>query len=487
MAGPRNTTTPAPIGGRNGAQKAAKTATPARQPTPEEQAAAAAQTRDNPGMSARWNSATGAYEYVPIAGAPQNNAVTAQTMSGNEALGDDIARRQAAGAAGYTNFAPGGQFDSGRRAITNDPAANLRAAAASGALKGSSAGFIDPKVLQGTQSRFGVVSNPRPLDPRFNVDLTPTTEVVNPSKTEVGADQAKAALGPSPTIDMGLADRSRGAVDDALGLSRQAVDAALQPVDQTNLNRATADARALLDQMLNGPNTAERIGSQTLRSQLALARSAAGGPGAVAGAFRNAQMAAPELQAQATEAATRETLARQQAAGTITGQLQQTATNQQANDTARINAASSAASGFAQGALGSRGQDIEIAKSNQSAASNLLNNVSQLTGTQLELDQKNQELIGQMVRDAAAMDYNWGQLDVNRQEAEFDRWVKVYGIDQAAAAQIKAAAKASNKNAWDYIIPLVGATATVVGGALAGPPGALAGAGAGEIATLAAS
>lgn len=489
MAGPRQQTYTAPQGPSARIPAGAKPKVATREPTPEETRAALEQGKLNH-QTPRWNGT--AFEYIPIAGDPNNSPISSQTMIGNEALGQDIARRQAAGTAGYQTFAPTGQFDSGRKVITNDPAANLRAAASNPALQARNQ-FPAANAL--TSARSNIQLSPGTQQNLQNrtaglfagMDLTPTQTVVNPSKTEVAADQAQSALGPAPKIDMGLADRGRGAVDDALGLSRQAVDAALQPVDQTNLNQATADARALLDQMLNGPNTAERIGSQTLRSQLALARSAAGGPGAVAGAFRNAQMAAPELQAQATEAATRETLARQQAAGQITGQLQTTATNQQANDTARINAASNAASGFAQGALGSRGQDIEIAKSNQSAASNLLNNVSQLTGTQLELDQKNQELIGQMVRDAAAMDYNWGQLDANRQEAEFDRWVKVYGIDQAAAAQIKAAAKASNKNAWDYIIPLAGAAATVVGGALAGPPGAAAGAGAGAIATQAAS
>lgn len=392
--------------------------------------------------------------------------ITNATQAGSQQVAEDIQRRQAASTANRATFNPTGQFDSGRQVITTDPAANLRAASAAGVGAATQAGFTPLS----SGSRFAVTSNrPAGVPAGMNVDLSPSTTVVNPSKAETAADQAAAALGPAPQIDMGIANRQQGNVDAALGLSRQAVDAALAPVDQTRLDTSVAEARALLDQMLNGPNTAERIGSQTLRSQLALARSAAGGPGAVAGAFRNAQMMAPELQAQATEAATRETLARQQAAGNLVNQIQTTETNRQANETSRINAASSAASGFAQGALGARGQDIQIAQANQSAASNLLNNVAQLTGTQLELDQKNQELIGQMVRDAAAMDFNWGQLSVQQAEAEFDRWVKVYGIDQAAAAQIKAAAKASQKNAWDYIIPLVGAGATIAATAFGGP------------------
>ncbi len=283
----------------------------------------------------------------------------------------------------------------------------------------------------------------------------------NPSATNQAAQQAKGALGAPPTIDQGLADRQQGGLQTALDQSGKVVDAALAPIDQTALDKATNDARSVLDRLLNGPNTAARLGSQTLRSQLALARSAAGGPGAVQEALRSAQFAAPELEAQAAQQATAEEMQRSQAAGQVAGQLGQTALGAQQNQTARITAGAQAAAGAVQGQLGTRSQDIEIAKSNQTAASTLMQDVARLTGTQLELDQRNQELIGQMARDAAAMKFNWGQLDAQTQEAEFDRWVKVYGIDQAAAAQIKAAAKANEKSAWDYIVPIIGAAATV--------------------------
>jgi len=283
----------------------------------------------------------------------------------------------------------------------------------------------------------------------------------NPTATNQAAQQAKGALGGPPQIDQGIADRQRGGLDRALDQSGQVVDKALAPIDQTALESATADARSVLDRLLNGPNTAQRLGSQTLRSQLALARSAAGGPGAVQEALRNAQTAAPELEAQAAQQATAEEMQRNAAAGQITGQLQQNALGAQQNETQRISAGAQAAAGAVQGQLGTRSQDIDIAKSNQDAASKLIQNITQLTGTQLELDQRNQELLGQMARDAAAMKFNWGQLDAQTAEAEFDRWVKVYGIDQAAAAQIKAAAKANDKNAWDYIVPIIGAVATV--------------------------
>lgn len=398
-----------------------------------------------------------------------NNATTA----GSTAITADLNRRQSV--ANPFQVDTSGQLGAG----THTAQTVQQQLASAGPVGTGTAGFTNPGAPR-------VATTQAPARAPGTTDLG-GQQVSNPTKVGAAADQSRGALGPAPRVDMGIADRGQSTVQQALGLSQQAVNAALAPVDQTGLQQATADARSVLDALLNGPNTADRIGSQTLRSQLALARSAAGGPGAVQEALRNAQMAAPELEAQAAQAGTAETLQRTQAAGNVAGQLQTAATNQQANETARINAASSAASGFAQGALGSRAQDIDISKANLSAASNLLDNVRQLTGQQLELDQRNQELIGQMARDANATNFNWAQLTTQQQEAEFDRWVKVYGIDQAAAAQIKSAAKAANKNAWDYIIPLVGAGATIAAGALAGPPGAIAAGAATGAATQAAS
>jgi hypothetical protein len=304
--------------------------------------------------------------------------------------------------------------------------------------------------------------------PGVTPTIKPLTGGTQTSKVGVGAEQARSALGPAPTIDMGLADRGQSSVQDALGLSRQVVDAALTPVDQAGLVAATGDARTVLDRLLNGANTAERLGTQTLRTQMALARSAAGGPGAVQEAMRQAQFAAPELQAQATESAVAEEMQRNTAAGAITGQLQQSAVAGQQNETARIGTAADAASGFAQGALGSRQQDIGIAAANQQASSKLIDAITQLTGTQLELDQRNQELIGQMARDAASMEFNWGTLDAAQQKSEWDRWVQVYGIDKQAAAQLEAIAASQKKHPLDYInsvVGVIGGAASIVGAA----------------------
>lgn len=249
-----------------------------------------------------------------------------------------------------------------------------------------------------------------------NLNGSPLT---NPNATQQAANQASGALGPAPTVNQGLADRGLGAAQEALGMQR-----------------------SVYDQLLNGPNTAARLGSQVLRNQLALARSAAGGPGAVQEALRNAQMAAPELEAQAAQAATNETLQRTQAAGNVAAQAGQTA-------------------------LGTRQQDVQIAQANQQASSALIQNVTQLTGQQLDLDQRNQELLGQMARDLAAQNFNWSKLSADQQEAEFDRWVKTYQIDQTVAAQIKAASIAADKGAMDYIVPIIGSLASLGSAALA--------------------
>lgn len=297
---------------------------------------------------------------------------------------------------------------------------------------------------------------------------TPTT-AANPQVAQAGAN-AQAVLGNAPKIDMGLADRDRGAVQQAIGQSQQVVDQALAPVQDNGLTQATADARNVLNQLLNGPNTADRIGSQTLRSQLALARSAAGGPGAVQEALTAAQQAAPELEAQAAQAGTAETLQRTQAAAGVTGALQNSALGAQQNQTARIGTAATAAGGAAQAALGAQGQNIQVAQANQSAADNMINNIQQLTGTQLNIDQQNKNLIGQMARDAASMDYQWGSLSAQQQDVVFQTWVQAYGIDTAAAAQIQSAAIANHKSTMDYVMGFVGAAASIGAAAITKKP-----------------
>lgn len=269
----------------------------------------------------------------------------------------------------------------------------------------------------------------------------------HPVTPQAAAGNASAALGPAPQVDMGLADRGVGRLDESINANKSVLDQALHGPDLTQ-------ARSVLDQLLNGPNTAERIGQQTLKTQLALARSAAGGPGAVADALMNAQAQAPELQAQAAQSATAETMQRTEAAGNLAtsiGNIQNNATSTAGQVAGQITNAE----------LGKRQQDIGVAQANQSAAVTVLQEVSRLTGTQLELDQRNQELIGQMARDMAAQSFNWASLGVQAQDAYFSRMVQVYGIDKNFEAQIKQIAAGKSIGPLDVFNGIVG----VVGGA----------------------
>lgn len=290
-------------------------------------------------------------------------------------------------------------------------------------------------------------------------DMNPLT---NRGLTSTAAEQARTALGPAPTIDQNLADRNSGRVSQAVQQAGKVVDQALAPVGQKNVNSAMSAARNVLDQALNGPDTTARIGAQTLRNQLALARSASGGAGGVQEAMRNAQFAAPELLAQASDAGIREQQAKLGIASQQTGQLAQTALGQQQNTTQRLGVAAQAAGTSAQAAQGQRGQDIEIAKANLDAGTNLANQISQLTGQQLQLNQQNQELLGNMAKDLAKTQFDYSQLDAQTQDAEFERWIKAYGIDVAAAAQIRAAAQANEKGVMDYLMPIIGGLGAAV-------------------------
>lgn len=236
--------------------------------------------------------------------------------------------------------------------------------------------------------------------------------LTNQYLTQTAANQARNALGPATTVDQSLADR---------GLA--------------DYNSAQGASRAVLDQLMNGPSTTARIGSQVLRNQLALARSAAGGAGAAQQALQAAQAQAPELQAQAAQQAVQENLAKTQAAGQV-------------------------AQGMGQTALGARGQDIDVAKTNTAAGMRLQDNISQLTGQQLNLNQQQQELLGRMTTDMARQDFDWSKLSADEQERELDRWIQVYGLDQGIATQLKLAASAGgDKGILDIVMPIAGGLA----------------------------
>lgn len=248
-------------------------------------------------------------------------------------------------------------------------------------------------------------------------------QVPNPSKAETAANQAGQALGNAPQMDVGFADRQLGAYQEALGMSRD-----------------------VLDRLLNGPSIAEKVGARSLENQLAVARSARGGPGAVQDALNAAQQQAPQLQAQASQQAVSEQNAQLATAGNV-------------------------ASNFAQAALGARGQDIQIESENTRAASAMVSEIAKLTGTQLQLDQQNEQFLGQMARDWAQLDFDFTKMSIDQQEAWFDRQVQIYGIDQQTAAQMKAIAAGENIGPADWfngVVGVIGAAAGVGAAAIKG-------------------
>jgi hypothetical protein len=53
--------------------------------------------------------------------------------------------------------------------------------------------------------------------------------------------------------------------------------------------------------------------------------------------------------------------------------------------------------------------------------------------------------------------FDWSKLSADAQQAELERWAKVYGIDQTVMAQLKVAALANpEKGFLDYALPVIG-------------------------------
>lgn len=355
---------------------------------------------------------------TPAAPQPAQSAdVYNQGMSG--AIAEDLNRRSSSAIGSFQGTVGGmdlgGQF--APRGTTASTAQNFAAAAQSGAGSFGTTPTIAPQ-------RAVSAAGPAPAASLFGAGLSSTPGQA-PSKVEQAADQASSAIGGAPQVDLGLADRRLGEYQESLGMSRE-----------------------VIDRLLNGPNTANAIGARVLENQLAVARSARGGPGAVQQATSAALRQAPELQAQAAQQAQQEELAKLTAAGNV-------------------------ASNFAQAALGARGQDVNIAGQNVQSGLAVKDMVTRLTGTQLELDQRNTELIGQMARDLAALQFDWASLSAQQASAALDRYLQIYQIDTNYRAQIKAleaAGKINSKDILNGIVGVVGAAAGI-GAAAAGKPG----------------
>jgi hypothetical protein len=247
-------------------------------------------------------------------------------------------------------------------------------------------------------------------------------------------------------IAQGLADEvlaSRPTVDPNNQVTKANVDA-LAPVVDPNLarnaeiDRAFAMSEDLVNRIMNAPSQTSQIADQVLSQQLALGRSSAGGIGAVQGGIKAALGAAPQLQAQATQASIQE-------------------------QQARASAATGAANIYAGVAAGTADRDVRIAEANQGAALQVMNNLTTLTGFDYQFDQAKMNAIGQLTRDYFNNAQQFAQMDAQMQIAQWNDMTARYGIDQSFKAAMEQVAAQENIGPLDAFKMVLGG-ATAIGG-----------------------
>lgn len=188
------------------------------------------------------------------------------------------------------------------------------------------------------------------------------------------------------------------------------VDPAL--ANNPDTRRALDMAQSLVDRILGTPLQTPGLADQNLSSQLAIARGARGGAGAVQDALGQARDQAPQLQAQAAQQSIQEQQARAASAG-------------------------QAASIFAGVANQGADRAVQIATANQGAGLHVLDNLTTLTGQDLQFDQAKMATIGQLARDYFANAQAFAQMDTQKQIAQWNNAVTAYGIDKSFDAAIK--------------------------------------------------
>lgn len=204
---------------------------------------------------------------------------------------------------------------------------------------------------------------------------------------------------------------------------------------------ALAMSKDLVDRVLNTPLQTKQAGDQALSNQLALARSARGGPGAVQDALNNAQAQAPELQRQTNQAAIQEQVQRAGAAGQAAGI-------------------------FAGVAGGVADREVRIKEANQTAGLHVLDNLTTLTGQDLQFDANQINQIGLMARDFNAMAVSFANMDTQTQIAQWNDMTSRYGIDHNYKAAIEKIASDENIGPLDALKMALGGISAV--GGLAG-------------------
>lgn len=278
------------------------------------------------------------------------------------------------------------------------------------------------------------------------------------SFTPPGMPGTAGGTGGSPTD--ALSARSTQAQNIGVGLANQAVNAqptvpadkqvnvanrdALTPVIDPALernqevDRAFAMSQDLYNRVLNAPSQVKLAGDQALSNQLALARSARGGPGAVQEALGQAQQAAPGLLQQTQQAAIAEEQQRNQAAQGALGIYSAVAGNTADRATA-------------------------IATANQGAGLHVLDNLTTLTGQEMQFDANQTAVIGQLARDFMNNAQAFEGMSVQMQIAQWRDITERYGIDKTYDAAIKQIAAKQNVGPLDALKMVLGGVSSLPG------------------------
>ena len=287
-----------------------------------------------------------------------------------------------------------------------------------------------------TQGRY----NSRPVQSVQRGDFTGTGGQFLP---DVGANSLGSTADDQLTLGRNLADEALG-MDPSINPASQVTVSnrdRLTPVVDSDLarnaeiDRAFAMSKDLYDRIMGAPSQAQALGDQALSNQLALAKSARGGPGAVQDALGAAQQAAPGLMQQTQTAVAQETAQKNQAAQGALGIYSAVAGNTADRATA-------------------------IATANQGAGLQVLNNLTTLTGQEMQFDAAKMATVGQLARDFMNNAAAFEGMSIQLQIAQWDDVTKRYGIDKSFDAVVKQIAASENIGPLDaFKLVLGGATA----------------------------
>lgn len=246
-----------------------------------------------------------------------------------------------------------------------------------------------------------------------------------------GFDPVGAANSRDPRVDLNALDPFRADRQAALGDQRRVLQFALGLEGPQQLTPQERDA---LEQ---------RFAERALRTANTAASSARGGAGAVSAARLGVNQNLPAISGEAalaaTQAANQEFTSRVNAFNARVGQA---------------NVAGSISNVIGNTATNAFGQELQ----GQTAAANV-------DLGKLGIDIQAQGLVKSMATDLLNLQYDYAKLPLEVQTQILDDMTKRYGIDVAAATQLKAAAAANKKGPLDYLTTLFKVGTDVVGAA----------------------